>query len=76
MAATLKVGEYVAARYRDIVYEGMVEGEDPDDERDNFTLIKNMEKKGPNKYVWGKLDLLYTSDNDLLCRVFPSTIAT
>ena len=48
MAATLKVGEYVAARYRDIVYEGMVEGEDPDGERDNFTLIKNMEKKGPN----------------------------
>ena len=30
-----------------------------------------MEKKGPNKYVWGKLDLLYTSDNDLLCRVDP-----
>ena len=63
----------MAARYRDIVYEGMVEGEDPDDERDNFTLIKSMEK-GPNEYVWGKLDLLYTSDNDL--RVFPSRIAT
>ena len=51
----------------------MVEGKDPDDERDNFTL---MEKKGPNEYVWGKLNLLYTSDNDLLCRVFLSTIAT
>ena len=26
LAATLKVGEYVAARYADTVYEGMVEG--------------------------------------------------
>ena len=61
----------MAARSRDTVYEGMVEDEDPDDERDNFNFIKNMEKKGPNEYVWGKLDLLYTSDNDLLCRVDP-----
>ena len=49
----------------------MVEGEDTDDERDNFTLIKYMEKKGPSEYVWGKLDLLYTADDDLLCRVDP-----
>ena len=30
-----------------------------------------MEKKGPSEYVWGKLDLLYTADDDLLCRVDP-----
>ena len=41
----------MAARSRDTVYEGMVEDGDPDDERDNFNFIKNMEKKGPNEYV-------------------------
>ena len=71
LAATLKVGEYVAARYGDTVYVGIVEGVDPEDERDNYTLVKYMEKKGPNEYVWGKLDLLYTADDDLLCRVDP-----
>ena len=50
---------------------GIVEGVDPEDERDNYTLVKYMEKKGPNEYVWGKLDLLYTADDDLLCRVDP-----
>ena len=44
----------MAARYGDTVYEGMVEGEDPDGERDNFTLIKNMEKKGLQRVCLGE----------------------
>ena len=42
----------VAARYLDSVYVGKLEGED------SFTLIKYMEKKGPNENVLGKLDPL------------------
>ena len=43
----------MAARYGDTVYVGVVESEDPDDERDNLTLIKYREMKRPNKYVGG-----------------------
>ena len=31
-----------------------------------------MEKKGPNEYVRGKLNLLYTADDDLDCSVVVS----
>ena len=68
----------MAARYGDTVYVGMVEGEDPDDERDNFTLIKHMEKKGPNEYVsenWTSCIQPTMISFAVWTLLFPSTIA-
>lgn len=69
LAATLLVGQYVAAAYNKEVFLAVVEGEDPDEEKPGYTLLKFLEKKGKNQYVWGKLDLLHTADEDILCRV-------
>ena len=40
-------------------------------EEEGYTLLKYMEKKGDNQFIWGKLDLLKTSDEDILLEVDP-----
>ncbi len=52
-------------------YIGQVEGEDPDQEEEGYTLVKYMEKKGHNRFVWGTDDILKTSNNDILLLVDP-----
>ena len=69
LAAFRMVGEYVAAVYNSEVFLAVVEGEDPDEEMPGYTLLKYLEKKSENQYIWGKLDLLHTADEDILCRV-------
>ena len=67
--ADLLVGEYVVAVYDDQWYIAIVEGEDPDEEEEGFTLLKYMDRKGDNKFVWGKDDLLKTKDTDIISKV-------
>ncbi len=52
-------------------YVGQVEGEDPDEETQGFTLIQYMERKGDNKFVWSKKDMLKTLNTDILLKTEP-----
>ena len=61
----LLVGQYVVAIYDNMWYIAMVECEDPDEENDKYTLLKYMERKGENCFVWGKTDLLKTKNSDI-----------
>jgi hypothetical protein len=70
-SATFVVGAFVVAVYDSDWYIGQVEGEDPDQEEEGYTLVKYMEKKGHNRFVWGTDDILKTSNNDILLLVDP-----
>jgi hypothetical protein len=49
-----------------------VEGEEPEEETEGFTLLKYMERKGVNQFVWGKVsDRLKTLYTDILLKVEP-----
>jgi len=65
----LTVGTFVAAVYEKSWYLAQVEGEE--EEEEGFTLLKYMERKGYNKFVWGDKDILRTRDSDILMEVDP-----
>jgi hypothetical protein len=65
------VGSYVVAVYDDEWYIAQVEAEEPENECPGFLLLKYMERKGPNQFVWGSKDMLKTIDTDILREVEP-----
>ena len=66
-----QVGSHVVAKYDNDWYIAQVEGEDPDEEEDGFTLLMYMERKGNNQFIWGKKDLFRTDNKDIICAVDP-----
>ena len=67
-----QVGSYVVAIYENHWYIAQVEGEDPDEETEGFTLLHYMDLKGFNKFTWGeKKDILKTNNKDIICAVSP-----
>jgi hypothetical protein len=68
-AEMFPVGSYVAAVYDGDWYVAQVEGEEPEQETEGYTLLKYMEKKGNNQFVWGS-GKKYTT-KDILCIVDP-----
>jgi hypothetical protein len=66
------VGNFVVAVYESLWYIGQVEGEEPEEETAGFTLIKYMDRKGHNQFVWGVRDDIYkTKNSDILLQVDP-----
>lgn len=65
------VGSFVVAMYEGTWYVGQVEGEEPDQEVEGFTLVKYMEKKGENRFYFSQKDLLRTLNSDILLRIDP-----
>ena len=63
------VGSYVVALYDKLWYIAQVEGEDPDEEVEGFTLLVYMERRGNNQFIWGKQDVLRTNNKDIICSV-------
>jgi hypothetical protein len=61
----------MVAVYENDWFIGQVEGEDPDTEEEGYTLVKYMEKKGHNRFLWGAQDMLKTRNNDILLLVDP-----
>jgi hypothetical protein len=71
-AEMFPVGGYVAAVYDGDWYVAQVEGEEPEEETEGYTLLKYMERKGNNQFVWGSgKDTLKTINKDILCIVDP-----
>ena len=67
-----QVGSFVVAIYENHWYIAQVEGEDPDEETEGFTLLHYMDLKGFNQFSWGeKKDILKTNDKDIICAVSP-----
>ena len=67
-----QVGSFVVAVYEGRWYIAQVEGEDPDEETEGFTLLLYMDHKGFNQFSWGeKKDILKTNDKDIICDVRP-----
>ncbi len=51
-------------------YIGPVEAEEPEEETAGFTLIKYMDRKVHNKFVWGVCEDIYkTNNSDILLKV-------
>jgi hypothetical protein len=48
------VGSYVVAVYDGNWFIAQVEGEEPENECEGFTLLKYMERRGNNQFVWGE----------------------
>jgi hypothetical protein len=49
-----------------------MEGEDVEDEFEGFTLLKYMERRGENQFVWGQVrDTFKTNNQDILLKVEP-----
>jgi hypothetical protein len=66
------VGSFVVAVYDKKWYIAQVEGEDPEEECKGFTLLKYMERRGENQFVWGQVrDTLKTNNQDILLKVEP-----
>ena len=66
------VGSYVVATYDDEWYIALVEGEEPEEETAGFTMLKYMERKGRNQFVWGTAkDTLKTNNKDIVRQVDP-----
>jgi hypothetical protein len=62
----------VVAVYDKTWYLAQVEGEEPENECEGFTLLRYMERKGHNKFVWGEVkDMLKTINSDILLMVDP-----
>ena len=53
----LLVGQYVVALYNKVWNIAVIEGEDPEEEKGGYTLLKYMERKGDNSFLCGKIDL-------------------
>jgi hypothetical protein len=70
--ANFAVGAFVVAVYDKQWYLAQVEGEEPDEESEGLTLLKYMERRGNNQFIWGQTcDRLKTLDSDILLRVEP-----
>jgi hypothetical protein len=66
------VGTFVVAVYNKQWYLAQVEEEPPENECEGFTLLKYMERRGHNQFVWGKVnDILKTINRDILLKVDP-----
>jgi len=66
------VGSFVTAVYDKVWYIAQVEGEEPENECPGFTLLKYMERRGENQFVWGaNKDTLKTHNGDILMQVDP-----
>jgi hypothetical protein len=66
------VGSYVVAVYDGNWFIAQVEGEEPENECEGFTLLKYMDRRGNNQFVWGEAkDQLKTINSDILLRVEP-----
>ncbi len=58
--------------YVKVLYVEQVEGEEPEEETEGFTLLKYMERKGMNQFVWGReSERLKTLHTDILLKVEP-----
>jgi hypothetical protein len=65
------VDSYVIAMYDGNWFIAQVEGEEPENECEGFTLLKYMDR-GNNQFVWGEAnDQLKTINSDILLRVEP-----
>jgi hypothetical protein len=66
------VGCHVAAMYDKQWYIAQVEPEEPENECAGFTLLRYMERRGFNQFVWGqKVDKLKTINSDIIMKVEP-----
>ena len=61
----------MVALYDNDWFIAQVEGEEPDEEVEGFTLLRYMEQKGENQFIHGKVDTLKTNDKDIILRVNP-----
>ena len=59
----------MVALYDNDWFIAQVEGEEPDEEVEGFTLLRYMEQKGENQFIHGKVDTLKTNDKDTILRV-------
>jgi hypothetical protein len=70
------VGSWVVAVYKAESlaewYVAQVEGEEPEEEEEGYTLLNYMERCGFNQFRWGKKkDVLKTRDRDILLKIDP-----
>ena len=66
------VGSLVAAVYDRQWFIAQVEGEEPENECEGFTLLKYMKRVGHNQFVWGTIpDILKTINKDILLKTDP-----
>lgn len=65
------VGTFLVAMYEGTWFVGQVEGEDPDEEAEGFTLIRYMERKGDNRFLYSSKDILKTLNTDILLKTEP-----
>jgi hypothetical protein len=70
--ANFEIGSFVVAVYDRQWYLAQVEAEEPEEESEGLTLLKYMERRGNNQFLWGPTcDRLKTLDCDILLRVEP-----
>jgi hypothetical protein len=74
--AIYPVGSWVVAVYKAESlaewYVAQVEGEEPEEEEEGYTLLNYMERCGFNQFRWGKKkDVLKTRDRDILLKIDP-----
>jgi hypothetical protein len=74
--ALYPVGSWVVAVYKAESlaewYVAQVEGEEPEEEEEGYTLLNYMERCGFNQFRWGKKkDVLKTRDRDILLKIDP-----
>jgi hypothetical protein len=70
--AAFDVGSFVVAVYDKMWYLAQVEGEEPEEECEGLTLLKYMERRGNNQFIWGQVsDKLKTLNSDILLKVEP-----
>ena len=67
----LQVGQNIAAIYNNQWYIAVVEGEEPEEETEGFTLLKYMKRCGENKFLWEEHDELKTNNVDILKKINP-----
>jgi hypothetical protein len=66
------VGSFVVAVCDKTWYLAQVEAEEPEEESEGYILLKYMERKGHNQFIWGKVsDTRKTVDSDILLRIEP-----
>ncbi len=70
------VGSWVVAVYKAESlaewYVAQVEGEEPEEEEEGYTLLNYMERCGFNQFRWGKKkDVLKTRNSDILLKIDP-----
>jgi hypothetical protein len=71
-SSSFPVGCFVVAVYDKTWYLAQVEAEEPEEESEGYILLKYMERKGHNQFIWGKVcDTLKTVDKDILLRIEP-----